>query len=136
MKKVFETRIKIVTLSPGQSKVRRFLSRCKAALSFRPLYDQAHPDHQKLMLSFLGVHQFYYNPVLSLVLDIIYHCVGRRIVILPPRPGRYDYLEKVFGQGPKGPMLRSVLLIRIEGDEACLKLYFYDRDKFRSELWR
>lgn len=134
MQKVFETRMRIVTLSPRQSKVRRFLSRCIAALSSRPLYDLAHPDPQKLLLSFLGAYQFYYNPVPILILDIIYRCKGRRIERLPPRPGKYDYLEKVFEQEPKGLRLRSVLLLKIVGDEACLKLYFYDPDKFRSEL--
>lgn len=126
--------MRIVTLSPEQSKVRRFLNRCKAALSSRPLYDLAHPDPEKLLLSFLGADQVYYNPVPILISDIIYRCKGIRIEKLPPRPGKYDYLKKVFEQGPKGLRLRSALLLKIEGDEVCLKLYFYDPDKFRSEL--
>lgn len=134
MHKVLETRMRIVTLSPQQSRGRRFLSRCIAALSSRPLYDLAHPDPQKLLLEFLKAYQYYGNPVLISISDIIYRCKGIKIEKLPPRPGKYEYLEKVFEQGPKGLRLRSVRLQMIEGDEACLRLYFYDPDKFRSEL--
>lgn len=134
MHKVFETRMRIVTLSPQQSLVRRFLGICKAALCGRPLYDLAHPDPAAVFHAFEEADVLLSNPVLILVSDIVYRCKGLRTETMPPLPGKYDYLKKVFEQGPEGLRLRSVQLLRIEGDEACLRWYFYDPVTFRSEL--
>lgn len=126
MKKLFETTLPIVLLTPQQGRAKQWLLRQKARLLNRPLCHQSHLNPDLLFgawLSYIADCEFCYVPAVFHTVAQRYYTRHRQISTLRLHKDKYDYCVKVSKTGTKGAVPSIMLLIKLATNEATLSFY-------------